>query len=232
MITYKTYLIKKAGYSEIYDYEVNLPKDMKLLYKDGSVGDVLQIGFNHYIGCLRINNISQDYMDYLKKSHLKLNTYKFNDLLFIVFNNIKFINEEPEYYTSNEFMQEFELNKYYIEFKYEDEFDYDNFKKFLSKESNELLEDINIEDIKKYRVKGKTYRICRITSIEGPYDITMFTVANYSPFSSETEMYMISEENGVKIQYMCDSLNIDKLIYKNDSSKFNEMLNNVLNRNK
>ena len=227
----KKYKIQKSGYKEIYDYEIDLPMDMKLLYKDGSVGECLHRGFNHYIGCLVKSYYPEYYIKYLKDSHLILNTYDFGDLLFIVFNNIKFVGEEPGYYTAEEFMKTFELDKYYIEFRHKDDFDYDKFKVVIGNTEEFAKQDNIINDIKNCYIKGKTYSICRITSIEGPYDITLFSVSNYSPFSPETEMYMISEERDVKISYICDSLNMNKSIYKDDPSKFNEMINKVLSRN-
>ena len=208
----KTYKVLKGHYKSVKEEEITIPKNMKLLYNDGCIGRGLHNGHNHYLGCMRLLELPKEIKDY----------YEFCDLAFFVFSDIKFIDETPEFYTPEEFMNEFELNEYYIELRTKGYF----------KNSELMIEYVESEEeFKKFvednYVEGITYEICKITNIEGPYSVTLFSVSNGNKFNGD-EYFNITEDTGVYIQYICDSE--DLLIYKDDDYMFKKMLNNVLKR--
>ena len=77
-------------------------------------------------------------------------------VVFLIFNDIKFIDESPEFYTPEEFMDEFKLNEYYIEFQTEGCFKDVN----LDINSFETNEELFIY-LKDRYVEAKTYEICK-----------------------------------------------------------------------
>lgn len=209
----KTYKVLKGYYKEIKEETITIPKNMKLLYRDGCLGsNGLHNGHNHYLGCMKKSELPKEITIY----------YKFDDLVFIIFDDIKFIDESPEFYTPEEFMNEFKLNEYYIEFQTEGYFkdvnlDIDSFK------TNEEL----FIYLKDHYVEAKTYEICKITNIEGPYSVTVFSATNSIKYNSK-ELFNICEDRGIHIDNIC--MVEDKIIYKNKDSMFKEMINNVLKR--
>ena len=210
----KTYKVLKGYYKKVKEEEITIPRNMKLLYDNGCIGSGLHNGHNHYLGCMKLSELPND---------IDIEDYdEFADLAFFVFTDIKFIDESPEFYTPEEFMNEFELNRYYIELRTKDYF----------KNTDLAIECVESEeDFKKYvadnYVEGSTYEICKITNIKGPYSVTLFSISNGNKFNGD-EYFNITEDTGVYIQYICDSE--DLLIYKNDDSMFKKMLNNVLKR--
>lgn len=207
----KTYKVLKGYYKDVKEEEITIPKNMKLLYNDGCIGYGLHNGHNHYLGCMKLSELPKDIEGYCE----------FCDLAFFVFADIKFIDETPEFYTPEEFMNEFDLNNYYIELRTKSYFK--NAVTFEYLESQEKFEKF-IDD---NYVEGITYEICKITNIEGPYSVTLFSVSNGNKFNGD-EYFNITEDTGVYIQYICDSE--DLLIYKDDDYMFKKMLNNVLKR--
>jgi hypothetical protein len=208
----KTYKVLKGYYKKVKEEEITIPKNMKLLYNNGWIGPGLHDGHNHYLGCMKLSELPKDIEDYCE----------FCDLAFFVFDDIKFIDETPEFYTPEEFMNEFNLNNYYIEFRTKGYF----------KNRDLLPKHVESdEEFKKFiddnYVKGSTYEICKITNIKGPYSVTLFSVSNGNKFNGD-EYFNITEDTGVYVQYICDSE--DLLIYKDDDYMFKKMLNNVLKR--
>ena len=208
----KTYKVLKGYYNKIKEETITIPKNMKLLYDNGCIGYGLHHGHNHYLGCMKKSELTKEITHY----------YEFSDLVFVVFDDIKFIDESPEFYTSEEFMNEFELNKYCIEFQTEGYFedlklDIDSF------EEEEKL----ILYAKDHYVEGYTYEIWKITDIKGPYSVKVFLVTNADRLFNE-EYFNIAEDKRIPIAQICKTKNL--VIYKNDDSMFKEMINNVLKR--
>lgn len=208
----KTYKVLKGYYKDVKEEEIAIPKNMKLLFNDGCIGYGLHNGHNHYLGCMKLSELPKDIEGYCE----------FCDLAFFVFDNIKFIDETPEFYTPEEFMHEFELNKYYIELRTKSYFKNTDFALECTESDEEFKKYVNDN-----YVEGSTYEICKITNIEGPYSVTLFSVSNGNKFNGD-EFFSITEDIGVYIQYICDLENL--LIYKDDDYMFKKMLNNVLKR--
>ena len=208
----KIYKVLKGYYSGVKEEEIIIPKNMKLLYNNGAIGHGLHDGHNHYLGCMKKSELPKEATLY----------YEFDDLVFLIFDNIKFIDESPEFYTPEEFMNEFKLSEYYIEFQTEGYFKDVNLDINSFETNKELL--IYLKD---NYVKAKTYEICKITNIEGHYSVTVFTVTNAVKYNSD-ELFNICEDKRIHVANICMADN--KIIYKNDDSMFKEMINNVLKR--
>lgn len=194
---------------------------MKLVYTDGEVGRTLTVDHNHYIGFIKYpNDITKEQLD-------ELNSFgqmaiKFDDLLMMTITNTKFI-DEPNIYTYQEMMEEFELNKYFIAFKTKDTFTDDFIKNG----------DFSKEAIEKNIIPGKWTEIHKIVNIKGPYSVDLFSVVNWNERIND-ECYFLSFNKHQDINSYVNSLEetlfdkIDSFILKDDWDLFNEMKNNVL----
>ena len=216
----KSYKILKGWYNEVTEETLIIPKDMKLLYRNGSIGNFCHTGHNHYLGCLK--NPSDEVSDSIMNNRCACHYY-FGNLQFFIFSNIKFVDETPKFYTSEEFLNEFELDKYCIEFQTEGY--YKTNKELITSYKGHPIINLDFANW----VDGKTTQIYKITKIEGPYDVRVFRVQNHSEIT-DTEYYSIEEITRIDLSRFCESYKNSPLIYKNDDSKFENMIKNVLNR--
>ena len=213
----KTYKVLHAVYKGVADDTIVLPDNTKLLYYKDDVGSGLRQDFNHYLACFRKNEFTEEEIEEIFNKYF-VTDYDFGDLLFIVFDNIQFVEETPEFYTPQEFMDEFEINKYYISYsviELEDKADVFN-----------MTTDEIVEYIEKHTILCS---MVRITDIKGPYSLTTFEVNNYIP-SIHREFYNI-EESSADLHKLLFPRKVHVQVIKNDDAKFQQMIQNVLNKN-
>ena len=110
----KTYeILKRNSVGELENNFITLLKNTKLLFNPDVIGNSLTVGHNHYLACFRKSDVNEKNLEEIKKSG---ETYDFYDLIFLVIDNIKFTNSIPDFYnTPEEFIKDFELDKYTIE---------------------------------------------------------------------------------------------------------------------
>lgn len=213
----KTYKVLHAVYKGVADDTIVLPDNTKLLYYKDDVGSGLRQDFNHYLACFRKNEFTEEEIEEIFNKYF-VTDYDFGDLLFVVFDNIQFVEETPEFYTPQEFMDEFEINKYYISYsviELEDKADVFN-----------MTTDEIVEYIEKHIILCS---MVRITDIKGPYSLTTFEVNNYIP-SIHREFYNI-EESSADLHKLLFPRKVHVQVIKNDDAKFQQMIQNVLNKN-
>lgn len=222
----KTYKILQGGYNQIYETEIHLPEDLKLIYRDGDCGNVCHIGHNHYLGMMK-------YDEEIRKEIVKLNgigiyTYKFGDELMIIsLHDIKPIDELPLYDSYKEFMDEFELDKYYIIQSKKDMLDEEKFKELYNRQPSLL--DWSEVDMNNCLIKGKIFQISKIIAIRGPYSVKMFSIANGNYFD-DRPTYSMMLHDGIDITHIIQDLTNNNIVTvkKHQKELFEEMKNNVL----
>lgn len=222
----KTYKILQGGYNQIYETEIHLPEDLKFIYRDGDCGSVCHIGHNHYLGMIK-------YDKDIRKEIVNLNgigvtTYEFGDeLMIILLNDIKPIDELPLYDSYKEFMNEFELDKYYIIQSKNDTLDEEKFKELYNRKPT--LYDWEITDMDNCLLKGKPFKISKIIYVEGPYAVTIFSIMNGNYFD-DRPTYSMMLHCGIEITNIIQDLthNSNIKITKDAVDLFEEMKNNVL----
>lgn len=170
-----TYRVRKGRYDEINEIELKLPDKIKMLYNDGEIGHFCYTGFNHYMGFLKKLDYSQNYNQNIIESIYNNNSFDvevldFNDLYIFLIDNISPIDSLPVY-SSEEIMNEFKLNDYYISYRHTNEIKDVNGLWELFKNSQTKPEDID-----KFIIEGKFYCSRRIKSIKGPYNISVAEV--------------------------------------------------------
>ena len=222
----KTYKILQGGYKQIYETEIHLPEDLKLIYRDGDCGNACHIGHNHYLGMMK-------YDEEIRKEIVKLNgigiyTYKFGDeLMIILLHDIKPIDELPLYDSYKEFMDEFELDKYYIIQSKKDTLDEEKFKELYNRKPT-LFDWVSV-DMNSCLLKGKTFEISKIISVEGPYAVTVFSIMNGNYFD-DRPTYSMMLHGGIELSHIIDDLTHNSVVTvkKHQEDLFEEMKNNVL----
>lgn len=213
----KTYKVLHAVYKGVADDTITLPENTKLLYHKDDIGSGLRQGFNHYLTCFRKNEFTEEEIEEISNRYFAFD-YDFGDLLFVIFDNIQFVEDTPGFYTPQEFMNEFEINKYYISYSaIELENDTDVFN---------MTGDEIIEYIEKHTILCS---MVRITDVKGPYSLTIFEVNNYIP-SIHQEYYNI-EESTSDFHKLLFPKKIHIKVIKNDEAKFQQMIQSVLNKN-
>ena len=75
------YTVIKGFYNEKKPVDIYLPNNLKLVYKDGSIGDCCHTGHNHYMAFMKYDENHRKQID---DANRDVNTYQFGDLLFIV----------------------------------------------------------------------------------------------------------------------------------------------------
>ena len=214
----KVYKVLKSYYDSVEEETLILPSELKLLYCDDDMFDCLRDGHNNFLGCLRKSDSDVDLESKLDElNNGGIDFYDCDDLLFIVIDNIKFVSESPGFYTPEEFMSEFEIDKYFIETK---ELGY-----FKNLENSENLSE---EDW----VDGETCDICKIIKVLGPYSIEVSRVINYSN-TYKTNIYHMSVQSVTIHDLLSNEIPSSKvtiLTYKNDDSKYKGMIRRVLDQ--
>jgi hypothetical protein len=222
----KTYKILQGAYNQIYETEIHLPEDLKFIYRDGDCGGVCHIGHNHYLGMMKYN-------EEIRKEIVELNgvgvtTFEFGDeLMIILLSDIKLIDELPLYDSYKEFMDEFELDKYYIIQSKKDTLDEEKFKELYNRKPT-LLDWVSV-DMNSCLLKGKTFEISKIISVEGPYAVTVFSIMNGNYFD-DRPTYSMMLHDGIDITHIIQDLTHNSVVTvkKHQEELFEEMKNNVL----
>lgn len=175
------YTVIKGFYNEKKPVDIYLPKELKLVYKDGSIGDCCHTGHNHYMAFMKYNENHRKQID---DANRYVNTYQFGDLLFIVIRDIKDENNVLPIYDYTEMMEEFDLSNYFIIYKkptlYKTNLDYDK-----------VVNDLWYEKIQEEHV----YQIIRIKDLQGPYygHAFMAIIESDMPPESTDEFYMLKD---------------------------------------
>lgn len=226
----KEYKALKGFYGGTEEITIIVPENIKFLCREGDIGHTLYNGHNHYMSFIRLSDYNYDICEELSNNNPWLETCEFGDeLLLLVFDNIKFIDNVPLYESYQEMMDEFELNQYYIIETKKDKFNDDIFKKLYGKDKSIL--DADIKDLNKFVIKGKTFKISKINKIEGPYAVTLFSIMNENYFDDKPSYCMILHENVELIRVIQNILNEYNItITKNAVELFEIMKNNVLNQ--
>lgn len=172
MSTLIKYTVERGFYNEVKAIDVFLPKELKLVYKDGSIGDCCHKGHNHYMGFMKYNeSLRKEIAD----ANRWVNTYMFGDLLLITIIDIKDENSVLPVYDYKKMMEEFDLVNYFIIYS----------KPTLYKAN------LNYEKVQEEHI----YQIIRIKDLQGPYfgQAFMINIESDLPPESTEEYYMMKE---------------------------------------
>lgn len=229
-----SYKIIQGQYNGPVETEINLPKDLKLIYEDSIIGSGLHNNHNHFIGFINQDdykdiNIEDELYDNNEGWHNIL-TFQFGNLIGIILNDIKFVSNHPEFYSSSdEIINEFDLNNHYIIHYTDDEYDKEKLDKFFKKE-------IIISNVEELIVKkGEPYKISKIQSFNGPYSVDLFTITTKNHINPNIKTLSIELETNCNIQQKVESFSMSKdvqekiVIMKNVNDLFESMKNEVLN---
>lgn len=224
----KKYKAIRGFYNGTEEITIIVPENIKFLYREGDIGHTLYDGHNHYMSFIRLSDYNYDICEELTNNNPWLETCEFGDeLLLLVFDNIKFIDDVPLYESYQEMMDEFELNQYYIIESKKDKFDNHIFQKLYGKDKSIL--DIDIKDLNKFIIEGKPFKISKINKIEGPYAVTLFSIMNENYCDDKPSYCMILHENVELLRVIQTILNEYNItITKNATELFEKMKNNVL----
>lgn len=181
MVELVKYTIKKGFYNKVKEVDIYLPKELHLVYCDGSIGEVCHTGHNHYMGFTRYN---EDLRKEVSDANNFVNTYRFGDLLLFKIDDISDNNNVLPVYDYKEMMSEFKLNNYFIIYKkptlYKTNINYDS-----------VINDLPTEKVQEEHI----YKILRIKELQGPYHGLGFLIMIESdlPPESTEEFYMMKE---------------------------------------
>lgn len=188
-----TYKVVYGAYNAIEEHEICLPKGTKLLYEDGVFRTKLNKGHNFYLACFKKDDIDEETFEKITDKYF-VYLHEICDLYFVEYPNIKFIGETPEFYTPEEFMDDFRFRDYY----------------FILKRVPSLVElDVSDDELfnnsvllkEKVEELTKISTISKITEIKGPCSIRMFEVVNYHRLFNKPD-YGIYENYGLDISYL------------------------------
>jgi hypothetical protein len=226
----KEYKALRGFYGGTEEITIIVPENIKFLCRDGDIGHGLHNGHNHYMTFIHLSDYDYDICEELTNKNPWLETCEFgDDLLLLVFDNIKFIDNVPLYESYQEMMDEFELNQYYIIETKKDKFDTNIFQKLYGEDKSIL--NVDVKDLNKFIIKGKPFKISKINKIEGPYAATLFSIMNGNYYDDKPSYCMILHENVELISVIQTILNEYNItITKNAVALFEEMKNNVLNQ--
>lgn len=221
MTDFKTYRLKKRFYSSTDEIEVTIPENVKFVYDDGAIGNILHTGHNHYLGFIRKSDYDYDIIDYLYKINISyIDFYEFGDeLVAIIINNILPIDNLPTY-TYQEMTKEFELDKYYVYYKFFNDFD-DRCGDFF-----DVIKNPNI-NVNELIIPGKYFKALKIKTVKGPYSVTVFEI--YSDVK-DNAFYMDLRRFVYINTIASDSSTKFKIMVTKDPSIFEELKNEVLSQ--
>lgn len=227
---FKEYKVIKGFYNGTKEYIIQLPDKIKFIYRDGDWGSVCHIDHNHYLAMLRLADYDCDIRKELlnDKNIFVVDTYEFGkDLLIILLRDIKPIDELPLYESYKDFMNEFELDKYYIIQSKKDTFDEEKFKELYNRNPT-ILDWVSV-DMDSCLLKGKIFEISKIISVEGPYAVTVFSIMNGNYFD-DRPTYSMMLHRGIELTHIIDDLTHNSVVTvkKHQEDLFEEMKNNVL----
>lgn len=212
MSTLIKYTVDRGFYNEVKGIDIFLPKELKLVYKEGSIGDFCHKGHNHYMGFMKYNErLRKEIVD----ANRWVNTYMFGDLLLITITDIKDENNVLPVYDYKEMMEEFDLSNYFIIYS----------KPALYKAN------LNFEKVQDEHI----YQIIRIKDLQGPYfgNSFMINIESDLPVESTEEYYMMKEYKITDFIDLFYSLSFRKIkidIKRNAWKEYIELKDKVLSR--
>ena len=225
----RTYKVLRGYYDEVKEKELHVPENGLFLCKDGSCGNVVHTGHNHYVMILPKEYYTNDDIDTIMDADTNslIGYDEFGDFHILAFDDIKFIDEYPEI-TATQAMIVFGLDKYYIVWKKRDFW------------KNEVIEDIisgkiSINERASQMTKGEVYRVGKVLDFAGPYDITLFNVytGNYfddQPTYGMTVSQRVELRNIAPSSYNVFSSREDEIYVTKDPTLFNELKEKVLHQ--
>ena len=229
-----SYKIMQGQYNGPKETEIKLPKDLKLIYNEGIIGNGCYDTHNHFIGFINQDiykdiNIEDEIYENNEGWH-NIFTFQFGGLIGIVLTDIKFMSNHPEFYSSSdEIINEFDLNNHYIIHYTDDVYDKEKLDKLFK---NEIVIN-NVEEL--IVKKGEPYKISKIQSINGPYSVNLFTITTKNYNHPSVKTLSIELETDCDIQRTVEPFSLSKdiqekiVIMKNANDLFEEMKNKVLN---
>ena len=227
-----SYKITHGTYNGPTETEINLPKDLKLIYDDGAIGRQLHDNHNHFIGFIN----QDDYEDIDIEEEIYNNnegwhgisTFQFGNLIGVVLSDIQFISNHPEFYiNSNEIIDEFNLHNYFIIHYTNDVFDEEKIDKLFKKE-------IIVNNIEELIIKkGEPYKISKIQSVKGPHSVDLFTIITKNEYNQNIKTLSIEFETNIEIENKVENFSMnDKkrkiVVMKDANDLFEEMKHQVL----
>lgn len=117
-IKFKSYKIRHHEYGDnIILEELSIPEDMKLVEaEEYDIGDGLYNGCRHYVGCYDKSIVDDERITIQYYTNRII-----NDKVYILFDNLDFVDEKPELMTGEEFQKEF-LGPNFLVFSWTDDF--------------------------------------------------------------------------------------------------------------
>ena len=118
-IKFKSYKIRHHEYGgNITLKDLTIPEDMKLVEaEEYDIGDGLYNGCRHYVGCYDKSIVDDERLTI----RYYYNNRIINDKVYILFDNLDFVDEKPELMTGEEFQKEF-LGPNFLVFSWTDDF--------------------------------------------------------------------------------------------------------------
>lgn len=118
-IKFKSYKIRHHEYGgNIILKELSIPEDMKLVEaEEYDIGDGLYNGCRHYVGCYDKSIVDDERLTI----RYYYNNRIINDKVYILFDNLDFVDEKPELMTGEEFQKEF-LGPNFLVFTWDEDF--------------------------------------------------------------------------------------------------------------
>ena len=225
----RTYKVLRGYYDEVKEKELHVPENGLFLCKDGSCGNVVHTGHNHYIMILPKEYYTNDDIDTIMDADTNalIGYDEFGDFHILTFNDIKFIDEYPEI-TATQAMIVFGLDKYYIIWKKRD---------FWENKIIDSLRDgkITLEEASTKFTKGEVYRVGKVLDFAGPYDITLFNVYTGNYFDDQPTYGMgvsksVELRNIAPSSYNLAGSHHDEIYITKDPTLFNELKEKVLHQ--
>lgn len=222
-VNYKAIRGYYGGKEEV---NITVPKGIKFLYKDNSIGHGRNDGHNHYMFFVKDSDITENEFETMLDKAYYMSNYKLGDIHVFVIDNIKFIDEVPLYESYTIAMEEFGLNDMYI------------IQKTLDTWPKATIDEIingtiTMTEVNKTMIPGRVFSVSKILVIEGPYDITTFDV-NMGTYLDERELYSMALTNNVEIDQITEPFDAlfnngkYRLIATKDATEFERIKNKVL----
>ena len=228
-----SYKILQGKYSGPMEIEIKLPKNLKLIYNEGIIGDGCYKTHNHFIGFVQQNDyLDIDFEEELYENNhpcINMSTFMFGDLIAIVLTDIKFISNHPDFYlSSDEIISDFNLHDYYIVRYTDDVYNKEKLDKLFK---NEIVIN-NVEEL--IDKQGEPYKISKIQTLNGPYSVDLFTITTKNYYNPNIKDLSIELETNNDIERIITSFSMSKdnqpkiVVMKNANDLFESMKLEVL----
>lgn len=222
-----TFECSRGHYSGYEDITLSVPKGEKFIYRDGSVGDGVHTGYNHYMMVLRKSQYNKTDIDTINDNNKWTSIFDWNEFYIIAIRDIKFKIEPPVYESYKEVMDEYKFNEYYIVRKKED---------YWEKETIDQIIDgkLEIQEAMTKFVEGPIYQVGKILRVEGPFDFTTFEV-HVGNYFNDTPMYGMDIISNLSIwdlnpEKRAYSSRKEDIILTKDPTYFEQLKNEILSK--